>query len=258
MATIDLAFEEFGSPDDLPLIILHGFFASSRNWRSIAEKLSAKFHVYVPDMRNHGESPHNPFMDYPAMAADLVLFLDDHRLKPVSLLGHSMGGKVAMWFALNNPGYVNKLIVVDIAPVSYKHSFDNIIQALKALPIGEISNRKQAEMLLASAIPELSYRQFLLQNLILKNGAYYWRIDLDIFYRMAPNIIVFPDTDHLVPFTGKTLFIAGESSDYVRPYIITKLFPQATLSIVANASHWLHVQQPDVFIALVEKFLQHG
>jgi pimeloyl-ACP methyl ester carboxylesterase len=258
VAAVDLAFEEFGRPDDLPLIILHGFFASSRNWRSIAKKLSAKFHVYALDMRNHGVSPHNSFMDYPAMAADLLLFLDNYRLKPVGLLGHSMGGKVAMWFALNNPGYVNKLIVVDIAPVSYKHGFDNIIKALKALPLGEISNRKQAEMLLASAIPELSYRQFLLQNLVLKNGAYCWRIDLDIFYRMAPNIIAFPDTDHLAPFTGKTLFIAGENSGYVSPYDITKLFSQATLSIVANAGHWLHVRRPDVFIALVEKFLQHG
>ncbi|MDD5578923.1 MAG: alpha/beta fold hydrolase [Methylobacter sp.] len=258
MAAVDLAFEEFGSADNLPLIILHGFFASSRNWRSIAEKLSAKFHVYVLDMRNHGESPHNPCMDYPAMAADLLLFLNNHRLNSVSLLGHSMGGKVAMWFALNNPGYVNKLIVVDIAPVNYKHRFDDLIQALKALPLNEISNRKQAEILLASVIPELSYRQFLLQNLILKNGGYCWRIDLDIFQRMAPNIIAFPDTGHLAPFTRKTLFIAGENSNYLKPYNITKLFPTAILSIVASAGHWLHVQQPGVFLALVEKFLQDG
>ncbi|MGZ8163602.1 MAG: alpha/beta fold hydrolase [Methylobacter sp.] len=258
MAAVDLAFEEFGNPDDLPLIILHGFFASSRNWRSLADKLSAKFHVYALDMRNHGESPHNSCMDYPAMAADLLLFLDKHRLKPVSLLGHSMGGKVVMWFALNNPGYVDKLIVVDIAPVSYQHSFDELIQALKALPLDEIRNRKQAEILLAPAIPALSYRQFLLQNLILKNGAYCWRIDLDIFYRMAPNIIAFPDTAHLAPFTGKTLFMAGENSDYVKPDDIAGLFPQATLRVIANAGHWLHVQQPDVFIAMVEKFLQHG
>jgi esterase len=258
VAAVDLAFEEFGSPDDLHLIILHGFFASSRNWRSIAEKLSAKFHVYALDMRNHGVSPHHPLMDYPAMAADLLLFLDNHRLKPVNLLGHSMGGKVAMWFALNNPEYVNKLIVVDIAPVSYHHSFDDLIQALKALPLDEIRNRKQAEVLLAPAIPALSYRQFLLQNLILKNGAYCWRIDLDIFYRMAPNIIAFPDTAHLAPYTGKTLFMAGENSDYVKPDDIAELFPQATLSVIVNTGHWLHVQQPDNFIALVEKFLQHG
>ncbi|CAA9892982.1 Alpha/beta hydrolase fold protein [Candidatus Methylobacter favarea] len=257
MAGVDLAFEEFGRQDDLPLIILHGFFASSRNWRSVAEKLSAEFHVYALDLRNHGNSPHHPLMDYPAMAADLLLFLDNHRLKSASLLGHSMGGKVAMWFALNYPGYVHKLIVVDIAPVSYPHSFDELILALKELPLGEISNRKQAEMRLASAIPALSYRQFLLQNLVLKNSAYCWRIDLDIFYRMAPNIIAFPDASHLAPFTGEALFIAGEDSDYIKPDDIAGLFPQATLKVIAKAGHWLHVQQPEVFIALVEKFLQH-
>ncbi len=192
METVELAFEEFGNPDNSPLIILHGFFASSRNWRQIAEKLSAKFHVYVLDMRNHGASPHHPVMDYPAMAADLLRFMESRGLKTANLLGHSMGGKVAMWFALNYPGTVDHLIVADIAPVSYKHSFNSTIQALKALPLAEISNRKQAEELLASAIPELSYRQFLLQNLLLKNGEYCWRIDLDIFYQMAPNIVAFP------------------------------------------------------------------
>lgn len=254
METVELAFEEFGSPDNTPLIILHGFFASSRNWRQVAEKLSAKFHVYVLDMRNHGASPHNPVMDYPVMAADLLRFIESRELKTASLLGHSMGGKVVMWFALNHPDTVDHLIVADIAPVSYKHCFDRTIDALKALPLAEISNRKQAEELLAIAIPELSYRQFLLQNLLLKNGEYCWRIDLDIFYLMAPNIVAFPNTDHLEPSTGKTLFIAGADSNYVNAEDITVLFPQASISTIANAGHWLHVQQPDVFTELVEKF----
>jgi pimeloyl-ACP methyl ester carboxylesterase len=256
METVDLAFEELGSPDDAPLIILHGFFASSRNWRQVAEKLAAKFHVYVPDMRNHGASPHHPVMDYPSMAADLLQLMDAQGLTTASLLGHSMGGKVAMWFALNHPEHMDKLIVVDIAPVSYKHSFDNLIETLKALPLHEISNRKQAEQLLASAIPELAYRQFLLQNLILKDGMYCWRIDLDIFYRMAPNIAAFPDVGHIPPFTGKTLFLAGEESSYVKADDLKTLFPDATLSVIANAGHWLHVQQPGAFIEQVEQFLQ--
>jgi esterase len=255
METVDLAFEELGSPDNAPLIILHGFFASSRNWRQVAEKLAASFHVYVLDMRNHGSSPHHPIMDYPSMADDLLQFMDAQGITTTSLLGHSMGGKVAMWFALNHPERMDKLIVVDIAPVSYTHSFDNLIQALKALPLHEISNRRQAELLLASAIPELSYRQFLLQNLILKDGAYCWRIDLDIFHRMAPNIAAFPSADHLPVYTGKTLFIAGEESGYVKTDNVKTLFPDATLSFIANAGHWLHVQQPGVFIEQVEKFL---
>ncbi len=255
METVELAFEELGDPDNRPLIILHGFFASSRNWRQIAQRLAVRFHVYVPDMRNHGASPHHPLMDYPSMTADLVRFIDERGLKTASLLGHSMGGKVVMWLALTNPVRVDKLIVADIAPVSYKHSFDNTVSALKELPLAEITNRKQAETLLASRIPELSYRQFLLQNLILKDGKYCWRLDLDIFQQMAPNIAAFPSSDHLAPFTGKALFVAGSDSAFVKPEDINLLFPKAAFNTVANAGHWLHVQQPDVFTALVEEFL---
>ena len=254
METIDLAFEELGSPDNSPLIIMHGFFASSRNWRQVAEKLAVKFHVYVLDMRNHGASPHHPVMDYPSMAADLLQFMDARGLITASLLGHSMGGKVAMWFALNYPERMDKLIVADIAPISYQHCFNNLIQALNALPLHEISNRKQAELLLATDIPDLSYRQFLLQNLVMKDGAYFWRVDLDIFYRTAPNIIAFPDVEHLTPFTGKVLFLAGGDSNYVKAENVETLFPNATLSVIANAGHWLHVQQPGVFIGQIEQF----
>jgi pimeloyl-ACP methyl ester carboxylesterase len=256
METVDLAFEELGSPGNAPLIILHGFFASSRNWRQVAEKLAANFHVYVLDLRNHGASPHHPLMDYPSMAADLLRFIETHELKAPSLLGHSMGGKVAMWFALNHPERVDKLIVADIAPVGYRHCFNHLIQALKAVPLHEISNRKQAELLLAPDIPELGYRQFLLQNLILKNGAYCWRVDLDIFYRMAPNIIAFLDAGQLTPHAGETLFLSGEDSGYVKADDVKTLFPNATLNVIANAGHWLHVQQPGVFVERVEAFLQ--
>ncbi|MCX7094334.1 MAG: alpha/beta fold hydrolase [Methylobacter sp.] len=255
METVELAFEQLGSPDNSPLIILHGFFASSRNWRQIAQRLSARFHVYVPDMRNHGASPHHPVMDYPSMAADLLGFIDRRGLTTANLLGHSMGGKIAMWLALTHPDRVNKLIVADIAPVSYTHSFDNVVLPLKALPLAEIGNRKQAETLLAPQIPNLSYRQFLLQNLILQDGHYGWRLDLDVFQRMAPNIAAFPNADHLAPFTGKALFIAGGDSDLVKPEDTRLLFPGAAFSTLANAGHWLHVQQPGAFTALAEDFL---
>lgn len=255
METVKLAFDEFGDPAGRPLIILHGFFASSRNWRQVAQRLAVRFHVYVPDMRNHGASPHHPLMDYPSMTADVLQFMDDNGLNTANLLGHSMGGKIAMWLALTHPERIDKLIVADIAPVSYQHNFDNTVSALKELPLAEISNRKQAETLLASRIPELSYRQFLLQNLILKDGKYCWRVDLDIFERMGPNIAAFPAADHLAPFNGRAVFIAGGDSAFVKPEDINLLFPTAAFSTVANAGHWLHVQQPDQFIALVEKFL---
>ncbi|SJM93664.1 Alpha/beta hydrolase fold protein [Crenothrix polyspora] len=256
MVAIDLAFEEFGAADLPPLLILHGFFASSRNWRSVAQQLAGSFHVYVLDMRNHGASPHDPVMDYAVMAEDVLRFMDTWQIVAASILGHSMGGKIAMWFALNYPERVTSLIVVDIVPVSYPHRFDNIMAGLKALPLASISNRKQAEVLLAESIPELGYRQFLLQNLALTDGHYGWRIDLDIFAQTAPNIAAFPDAGHLAPFTGQTLFIAGADSDFISEKEFNCLFPQAILTRIEHANHWVHVQQPAVFIAAVMDFLQ--
>ncbi len=252
-----LVFEEFGNPQQPPLIILHGFFASARNWRTVAEKLAVNFHVYVLDQRNHGASPHHAIMDYPTMAADLFAFIEQQGLTTVSLLGHSMGGKVAMWFALCHPSFVDKLIIADIAPVNYTHCFDATIGGLKSLPLARISNRKQADEFLSAAIPELSYRQFLLQNLLLVDGAYCWRVNLDIFQRAAPAIIGFPNTDDIGQFTGNALFIAGEQSNYVQARDLNPLFPTATLTVVAGAGHWLHVQQPAIFIAQIENFLRH-
>jgi len=131
MNTLTLAYDEYGDHDKPALIILHGFFASSRNWRSIARKLQQDFHIFVPDQRNHGASPHAQPMDYPSMAEDMVHFLQQHNLKKAHFLGHSMGGKVAMLLALNKPEVIDKLIVADISPSNYQHSFDHTIQALK-------------------------------------------------------------------------------------------------------------------------------
>ncbi len=258
METVDLAFEELGRGNKASLLILHGFFASSRNWRKIAENLSATFHVYVLDIRNHGASPHHGTMDYPAMAADVLRFLDAQNLRTAHVLGHSMGGKIAMWLALNHAECMNKLIVVDIAPKSYTHSFSTIIQALIDLPLTGVHNRKQADTLLANAIPEADYRQFLLQNLIFANGCYNWRVDLEVFLLTAPNIAAFPNVVNLVAYHGKTLFVAGEHSKYIVPADITGLFPDAEFITIAQAGHWVHAQQPDVFTEVVENFLQRG
>ena len=164
-------------------------------------------------MRNHGVSPHDSIMDYPSMAADIELFLGSRQLLKANILGHSMGGKAAMWLALSRPECIYKLIVADIAPFSYRHSFDNLIQALKQLPLAELTNRKQADSLLSGAIPESSFRQFLLQNLVLKDGKYSWRIDLDIFAQTADNIIAFPDTDGANIYLDQVLFLAGAKSN---------------------------------------------
>jgi pimeloyl-ACP methyl ester carboxylesterase len=257
MHTVTLAFEQFGEMRNPPLIILHGFFASARNWRQIAEKLSATFCVYVLDARNHGASPHYEIMNYETMAADVAHFITQKALQNVALIGHSMGGKTAMWLALKYPNLVQNLIVVDIAPIRYKHSFEPLINALKSLPLAELTNRKQADLWLENAIPELAYRQFLLQNLVLKSGGQYqWRIDLDIFQRNAANILTFPAIENVAQFVGKTLFIAGGNSRYIKENSTEMLFPFAKIQVIPNAEHWIHVQQPEAFLNAVRNFLQ--
>jgi len=256
--TVKLYYQEFGLKNAPVIVILHGFFASSRNWRAIAKKLSESFHVYVPDLRNHGQSPHAPEMDYPSMAADIKSFLLEHKLGKVCLLGHSMGGKVAMWAALSHPGLIDKLIIVDIAPVTYQHSFENIIQALQDLPLMQIKNRKQADEWLSEFLPDTNFRQFLLQNLILKDEGYVWRIDLDVFKKSAPEIIAFPDTGNVSSFSGESLFLVGEKSKHVEnPHyqLICKLFPNAIIETIADAGHWLHVEQPGHFLTMLRSFL---
>ena len=255
MKTVKLAFEEYGESLNTPIILIHGFFASSRNWRQMAKKLAEHYHVYVLDMRNHGLSPHNPEMDYPAMAADLKVFLDDQKLTVASFLGHSMGGKVAMWFALTYPERVDQLIVADISPVSYQHSFDDTINALKQLPLKQISNRKQADDLLSEAIPELSYRQFLLQNLQLNDGQYSWRVNLDFFYQAADNIIAFPSLEFTLPYRGRVLFIMGGNSNYTDKAAIEVSFPDAEITTIKDAGHWLHIDRPTEFLNNIVDFL---
>jgi esterase len=254
---MNLAFEQFGNQQNRPLIILHGFFASSRNWRQIAEKFAENFCVYVLDARNHGTSPHHDMMDYDTMAKDVIDFIQQKNLQNVSLIGHSMGGKTAMWFALNYPHFVQNLIVVDIAPISYKHSFDPIINALKNVPLSELKNRKQAELHLLEIIPDLSYRQFLLQNLVLKTGGCYeWRIDLDVFQRNAAHILHFPNTENVPQFVGHTLFLAGGNSKYIKENSTETLFPFAQIQTIPDAEHWIHVQQPEAFLMAIMDFLK--
>lgn len=255
MQAVDLAFEQFGELQNPSLIILHGFFAASRNWRQIAEKLATDFCVYVLDARNHGNSPHCEMMDYDTMASDVVHFISRNTLQNVTLLGHSMGGKTAMWLALNFPDLIENLIVVDIAPIAYKHSFDPIINSLKNLPLAELSNRKQADILLSEIIHDLSYRQFLLQNLVLKSGGYAWRIDLDIFQKNADAIISFPESHDCEPFEKSTLFLAGALSNYIPTGSTQLLFPRAHIVTISDAEHWIHVQNPEGFLTAVRDFL---
>lgn len=254
MKPLELHFDTFGDAPGCPVIVLHGFLASSRNWRSVAKTLAKTHRVYVLDMRNHGVSPHSEYMDYPSMASDVVHFMDRMKLAAAHIVGHSMGGKVAMWLALHHAERIEKLIVVDIAPVAYQHSFTPTIQALQQLPLAQLSNRKQAEQELAAAIPDLGFRQFLLQNLVLRDGAYSWRINLDIVQQTAQHIVDFPQPS-LERFEFPALFIAGEYSNYVDAEAVLERFPQARIAIIPKTGHWLYVEAPDHFCDLVTDWL---
>ncbi|MGY6277998.1 alpha/beta fold hydrolase [Methylomonas sp. MgM2] len=254
MHAVELFYESYGKPSPNPIIILHGFLASTRNWRNIASRLALKHRVYVLDMRNHGASPHEERMDYPIMAHDVLEFMNGLEIEKAHLLGHSMGGKIAMSAALSNPERIQSLMVADIAPVTYNHSFDNMIDALRRLPLETLSNRKEAEQFLAEAIPDLAFRQFLLQNLLLKDGAYHWRINLEIIQRTAHHIVGFP-SEYQRPFDDKALFIAGQHSAYVRPDAVFGLFPNAQIVEIPDTGHWLYVQAPDKFCRIVEDWI---
>lgn len=254
MKPLELAFEFFAATGDEPLIILHGFLASSRNWRSIAKKLAEYCPVYVVDMRNHGASPHHEAMNYPEMAVDLLGFMDSQGIEKAHILGHSMGGKIAMWFASHHELRVASLMVADISPVSYEHSFDLMIDALKQLPLDQVNNRKQAELFLADAIPDISFRQFLLQNLLLKDGRYFWRINLDIIQNTAHHIVGFPKLERAA-FTNSALFIGGQNSTYIKPEAIFQHFPQAEIVEIPNTGHWLYVEAPEAFCLLVQNWM---
>jgi esterase len=253
---VSLAFHAAGSGP--PLVILHGFLGSGRNWQSVARQLSGTHRVFTLDLRNHGTSPHSPEMTYPALATDVGAFLDSQGIDRARVLGHSMGGKAAMWLALTQRDRVEKLIVVDIAPVCYAHDYAAIIHALRSLPLGVMTSRQAAEAELARSIPDPRLRQFLLQNLIFEDRRYRWRIDLDILERAQPALASFPDTEYAAPFSKPTLFIAGAESDYLLPEHqpeIGRLFPLARMQTVSGAGHWPQVDQPGAFLSVVREFL---
>ncbi len=255
-----LSFREFPSEsgDGRTLVLLHGLFGSSSNWTGIARQLSDRFHVVVPDLRNHGRSPHAVGVGYPEMSGDLIELLDQLQLDSVSLIGHSMGGKVAMWTALHARDRVDQLVVVDMAPVSYEHGFEEVLAPLRALPLAEVRDRRDADARLSAALPSPALRGFLLQNLQSEAGRWRWRLNLEALSEGVSNIVSFPEPRPNAQFLGKTLFLYGGESDYVRPQhqaAIRRLFPYARLRAVPGAGHWVYADQPAEFVQAVRAFL---
>ena len=249
-----LNFKEFGKGK--PLLILHGLMGMLDNWQGIAKELSPDFNVFTIDLRNHGHSPHNSEFSYECMANDVLEFVDDMGFHEILLMGHSMGGKVAMKFAQNNSELVEKLIVVDIGPKAYPVYHTTILDGLNAIDFNIVKSRKEAENILKNYIPTVAERLFLLKNMYWKdNTQLNWRFNLEAITKNIPNLGV-EINDRL--FDKPTLFISGENSSYIIKSDLENIlisFPFATFIVIPNASHWVHTDQPQLFLSIVQKFL---
>lgn len=237
-------------------IILHGLFGTASNFATIQRRLAVGRRVVTMDLRNHGRSPHDPVMDYPTMAADVVETMASLGLERAALVGHSMGGKVVMQAALRTPERVVRLLVADIAPVDYPPRYRAIADAMLALPLDPGLTRATADAALADAVPDTAMRQFLLSNLRF-GDAPSWRIGLRSIAGALPAIEGWDWTGEGV-YAGPTLVLRGERSDYIKPddrALFRRLFPAARFAALRDAGHWLHADAPDAFVATVDAFL---
>jgi pimeloyl-ACP methyl ester carboxylesterase len=252
---LNLNYHQIG--DGAPLLILHGLFGSLENWATIARRLSSTLTVFSVDLRNHGRSPHTAEMDYELMAGDVRDFLQQRNLTRAHLLGHSMGGKTAMRFAQLFPQYVDKLIVVDIAPKAYPPWHTEILEALCALPLSRFKSRPEVEEALSSAIPGKSVRRFLLKSLARDaQNNFFWRLNLESIRKNYEALSA--ELPAAPVYEGPALFLAGSRSDYLEPgdaELISSRFSAATVATIEGAGHWVHAEAPDQFVRVVSRFL---
>jgi esterase len=242
-----------------PVVILHGLLGSARNWSSLAKQLGATRRVFALDLRNHGASPWADEMTYDQMAGDVRAFLHRQGLAPAAVIGHSMGGKVAMRLALGHGEQVLRLVVVDVAPVAYRRGFNAYVEAMRALDLSRISRRSEADALLAEQIDDAGVRGFLLQNLVSGEDGLVWRVPLDALGHNMPELVSFPEPRDGERYEGPALFVTGGRSDYVRPEhhtAILRLFPNARFAPIADAGHWVHAEAPQQFFEVVGAFLE--
>ncbi len=239
-----------------PLIILHGLFGSSDNWITLGKKFSGLFQVHLMDLRNHGRSFHTDEMNYTLMVNDLCYYIAHYQLKNIILLGHSMGGKVAMKLAAEHPKIIEKLLVADIAPKVYLPHHQHIIKALLSVDFSEISTRKEVNQVLGRYIDKLSIRQFILKNV-------YWKVDKQLAFRMNVPVLAkyynqLMGFDLSGQFHRPVLFLKGEKSFYIQledlPHIHS-FFPHAKITTITKAGHWLHAENPNDFYTEVIRFI---
>lgn len=240
-----------------PLIILHGLLGSSDNWHSLGKLFAETYSVYLLDQRNHGQSPHSDEFNYKALTEDLEEFVKEQKIEQADIIGHSMGGKTAMNFAVKNPKAVDKLIVVDIVPKKYVVRHDRLIEGMKSIGLDNITARTEAEVALAGYEPDPAVRQFLLKNLARDaNGKFMWKVNLaaiDKHLQETGDGMVYKGT-----FNGPTLFINGRKSDYYAEgddQAIRKIFPAAQF-VTLDTGHWVQAEKPQEFSQAVLQFLK--
>ena len=240
-----------------PLLIVHGYFGNGDNWKTIANNLTDSFEVHLIDQRNHGRSFHSDEFDYELMVEDLHNYIQYHQLKKVHLLGHSMGGKTVMLYAVEFPENVRKLVVADISPRMYPPHHHEILQALNAIDFSIHTTRKLVDEKLSELIPEFGVRQFLMKNV-------YWREKgkLDFRFNLESLTENNNEVGEALPsftiFEGETLFLKGENSGYIstdEEPIITAHFPNSSIVTIPNAGHWLHSENPTDFLNALKIFL---
>ncbi len=259
---MQLNFKEYGSGE--PLIILHGLFGTGDNWQTLARAWSPDFTVFCLDLRNHGRSPFANTHTYRNLADDLAEFMDTHWIHRAHILGHSMGGKAAMQFAIDYEEKVDKLIIADIAPKQYEGGHELVFQALHAVDLSQNPDRKAVENILAAHLEnDNATLQFLLKNLSRNPDTLQlsWKMNLPVLEQYYQEILGNISIESNAPLSCPTLFLRGGNSRYVSDHdfsTIQQLFSQVSLETVPNAGHWLHAENPAIFSTAVLHFLKKG
>jgi esterase len=243
-----------------PVILMHGLFGSGGNLGALARSLATQFTVYSLDLPNHGRSEWLPDATLVNMADTVVAWMDSKGLNRVSLVGHSLGGKIAMEIALSSPQRVSSIVVADIAPVTYPPHHDAVFAALDAVVAARVSSRSEAQQVMSHHLHEEGVIQFLLMSLQRQDdGSYDWRFNLEGIKRDYAAVRAEPDIDNV--FSGPVLFVKGGDSDYILPEHrerVLALFPAAQIKIMPGCGHWLHAEQPELFNGIVGRFLASG
>lgn len=258
--------------EGFPFVIVHGLYGSSDNWLTVGKKLSAHFCVYMIDQRNHGQSPHADEHSFELMKEDLAGFFEQQNIEKAIVMGHSMGGKTAMRFAADYPEKVEKLIIADIAPKDYfllndesqYYLHNNILLAMQEIDFTQITSRTEVGDYLLEKIDNPPIVQFLLKNVHRnkKTQLFEWRLNVKVLYENLDEIIGGVNqrwfADRMPIFNYPVLFIKGEKSNYILDEdraVISKIYPDAIIKTIPNAGHWLHAEQPELFLKAIEEFV---